>query len=89
MFSKNPMRYVATGALIRPGDVVRVPYRDRTVKAVVKAGQGGDRKVAVWIAQSVLARHRAVIRKFHRDDVTPLPWMGRRSLPFILFDGDA
>lgn len=86
MAVRKPMRYVATGAIIRPGDVVRVPYRDRTVKAVVKAGQGNDRKVTVWIAQSVVARHRAVIRKFHRDEVTPLPWMGQRQLPFILFD---
>ena len=89
MAGLTPLRYEATGALIRRGDVVLVPVGARAAKAVVKNAVRKTRKVEVWLPKSRLARHNAVVVRFRRVDVTPQPWLRPCHLPFVLFGGAA
>lgn len=81
MPGRYPLRYDATGALIRRGDVVVVPVGDKAVKGVVKHTSHKTRRVEVWFGQPAVARHQARWRSFRRIEVTPLPWLQRRDWP--------
>jgi hypothetical protein len=84
MPAKHPLRYEATGALIAKGDVVTVPVGNRILKGVVKHASQGARFVEVWLPATPLARHRVVVARFRRVEVSPLPWMNRRRKPFLI-----
>jgi hypothetical protein len=86
MPSKLPLRYDATGALIRRGDVVTVQVGDRTMKGVVKSAWQHKRYVEVWLPATPLARHRVVAVPFRRADVSPMPWLARRLKPFVIVE---
>lgn len=81
MPGRFPLRYDATGALIRRGDVVVVPVGDKPIRGVVKHTSHKTRRVEVWFAQTAVARHQARWRSFPRRAVTPLPWVPRRDWP--------
>lgn len=89
MPAKHPLRYSATGALIRRGDVVAVSVGARTMKGVIKSASRTGRFVEVYLPATALARHRIAVFAFRRADVTPLPWMAPRRKPFLIVEGAA
>lgn len=83
MPAKHPLRYEATGAPIRKGDVVMVPIGQRTVRAVVKYPSRNHRYVAVLVPVNGNGRKSLIETHVRRADVSPLPWLCRRIKPFI------